>query len=305
MRPPRFLHRAAALVGTLALLVAALVFVVRPWSRSWGATSEEQTRVLPGDEIVPPPAGSYTRAITIHAPASVVFAWVAQTGQDRGGFYSYRLLENLVGCEMPMVDHLDPALQHWKVGDRLYMYPPNKAGGIGSVPVVVYERDSAIVFATSDDSTWGFVVDPIDEHTTRLLVRGRGATSAPFAALAFGVLAFEPMHFVMEKKMMITIASLSEGGRYTPVADDIAIATWAVTFGVFVASGVLALLGRRFREQLGSFAAAGVLFLALTYLQPPVAIAVALTLLLVVCTFFPRAFRSRWIDQPSAAAARA
>jgi hypothetical protein len=57
-----------------------------------------------------------TRAIMVQAPAEQVWPWVAQLGQDRGGFYSYRLLENLVGCDMPNLHHLDPALQQLRSG---------------------------------------------------------------------------------------------------------------------------------------------------------------------------------------------
>ena len=35
-----------------------------------------------------------TRAITIDAPCRSVWPWLAQVGVDRGGFYSYDLLDN-------------------------------------------------------------------------------------------------------------------------------------------------------------------------------------------------------------------
>ena len=41
-----------------------------------------------------------TRAVTIRAGADVVWPWIAQLGQGRGGFYSYDFLENLVGCDI-------------------------------------------------------------------------------------------------------------------------------------------------------------------------------------------------------------
>ena len=60
---------------------------------------------------------------------------MAQIGQDRAGFYSYEILENLVGCKMKNLDYLIPALQHWQEGDKLWMYPPDRAGGIGQAPL--------------------------------------------------------------------------------------------------------------------------------------------------------------------------
>ena len=108
---------------------------------------------LPGDEIVPAARSRETRAITIAAPAAQVWPWLAQLGQDRAGFYSYRLLENLVGCEMPNIEQLDPRLQSWKLGDKLWMYPPRKAGGVGFAVLAAYEPGRALGFATRQIGT--------------------------------------------------------------------------------------------------------------------------------------------------------
>ena len=51
---------------------------------------------LPGDGVVPGATAQQTRAIGIDAPAERVWPWLAQIGQDRAGFYSYDVLENLV-----------------------------------------------------------------------------------------------------------------------------------------------------------------------------------------------------------------
>ena len=66
----------------------------------WGATDEELARAWPGDELVPAPRGGFTHAISIQAPAAEVYRWAAQIGQDKGGFYSYEFLENLIGCNI-------------------------------------------------------------------------------------------------------------------------------------------------------------------------------------------------------------
>jgi len=90
--------RAAALAGCLGLLLAVYFAIARPWFRRWGATDAEVSMALPGDEIVPAATSRETRAITIASPARYVWPWLAQIGQDRAGFYSYQVLENLVGC---------------------------------------------------------------------------------------------------------------------------------------------------------------------------------------------------------------
>ena len=75
-------------------------------------------------------------------------------GFGNGGFYSFDLLENIVGC---------------------------------------------------------FIVEPIDASTTRLNVRGRSAVGRSWLEAAFDRAIFEPMHFVMERQMMIGIRDLAEG----------------------------------------------------------------------------------------------
>jgi hypothetical protein len=111
--------RLLALPGSFVVVMLAFFLFVRPWYLQWGATDEETRRPLPGDEIVPNAPGQETRAITIHASVDRVWPWLAQLEQDRGGFYSFDLLENLVGCDMPTDDRLRPDKQSWHVGDKL------------------------------------------------------------------------------------------------------------------------------------------------------------------------------------------
>jgi hypothetical protein len=77
----------------------------------WGATAAEVARRLPGDELIPHPASVSTRAITIQAPVERVWPWVLQTGQERGGLYSYQWLENLFGSDIHNADRIMPAWQ--------------------------------------------------------------------------------------------------------------------------------------------------------------------------------------------------
>ena len=65
-------------------------------------------KALPGDGLVLEPAIESTRAIIIRAPVEEVWPWLAQIGQDRGGFYSYEWLENLAGCRMRNADRVHP-----------------------------------------------------------------------------------------------------------------------------------------------------------------------------------------------------
>jgi hypothetical protein len=92
--------------GYLALLVST-----RRWHQHWGATNEEITRPLPGDDLIPNSKLDSTHAITIHAPADQVWPWLAQMGyEDRAGTYSYDLFERSAGRNL---DQLDPAIPPW------------------------------------------------------------------------------------------------------------------------------------------------------------------------------------------------
>jgi hypothetical protein len=69
--------------------------LVRSWMRNWGASVDEVRAKLPGESDFVSLQYQSRRAITINAPAEVVWSWLIQIGQGRGGFYSYDWLENL------------------------------------------------------------------------------------------------------------------------------------------------------------------------------------------------------------------
>lgn len=196
-----------AVIGGAGAL-AAYVLLIRPWHLKWGATEEELKMPLPGDELVKHPKLNATHAITINAPVAEVWPWLVQVGQKRGGFYSYTWLENLVGCEMSNADQIVPEWQDLKVGDEVWLHP--KAPPL---KVLAIEPGRAIVL----ENSWTFVLHPIDHHTTRLIIRGRGDFNPDLknALLNFilwrGV--FEPAHFIMERKMMLGIKERAEAGR--------------------------------------------------------------------------------------------
>ena len=56
-------------------------------------------------------------------PPEAVWPWLAQIGQDRGGFYSYEWLENLAGCRMRNADRIHPEWQDRQAGDTVLLHP--------------------------------------------------------------------------------------------------------------------------------------------------------------------------------------
>jgi hypothetical protein len=289
-------RRAGALLGATTCLLGLLLGAVRPWYSTWGASTEErharpavaQSRGLEPREV---------RAVSVRAPAEQVFAWLAQLGQDRAGFYSYDLLENLAGCRMPRIERLEPALQHWSVGDRLWMYPADELGGAGYARLVEYQPGSSLVFETrapgagaetAPTGLWALQVRATGPASTRLTASGFGGSAPSLIGAAFNRTVFEPMHFAMERRMLEGIAGLAEGHPISARADAVMIALWAVTFAVFIASAVLVLIGHSWRSRLLTFVAAGLVFQVLTLAQPSLALGVPLVAALLLLAWAPR-----------------
>jgi hypothetical protein len=192
-------------LGAAGLGLSAYALWIRPWHLRWGANDDEVAMSLPGDEFVPEPQLNATHAITINTPASYVWPWLAQMGQNRGGFYSYDWLENLCGCQLRNADSIHPEWQDLKVGDSVWLHP--KAPPL---KVLAIEPGQAIVL----EKCWTFCLIPIDEKATRLIIRGRGEFNPNFKNgllnLAVWRGVFEPAHFIMERKMMLAIKELAE-----------------------------------------------------------------------------------------------
>lgn len=188
--------RPLSVAGAIAALGYQLV--AKPWMRSWGATSAETKRALPGDELVPEPRISITHAVTIAASVERVWPWLAQIGQDRGGFYSYEWLENLAGCEMRNADRVHLEWQERRVGERVPLHP-----AVPGLPVTIFEPGRVIGL-----EGWGvFMVEPAGPAATRLIARGRIPGGLSF--LGYEVLLDIP-HFVMQRKMLLGIKARAE-----------------------------------------------------------------------------------------------
>ena len=152
---------------------------------------------LPGDDVVPDPALQTTRAVTVDAPVEEVWPWLAQIGQDRGGFYSYQWLENLAGCEMRNAEQIHPDWQHRDIGETVLLHPAT------GLEVARFEPERSYAFAGG----WYFALAPIGERRTRLFARGRiprGRFRVAYAAL------LEMPHFIMERKMLLGIKARAE-----------------------------------------------------------------------------------------------
>lgn len=199
-------------------LLAGLALAGRPWFLRWGATDDEARGPWPGDELSPLPASEATRAVTIHAPAAAVWRWLVQIGQERGGFYSYAWLENLIGARIHNADRILSEDNTREVGDTVWMAPPERYGGHACNRVAMVIPERALVLVDPRDygevegggvaphGTWALLLEPLDAATTRLVVRSRsGRRQGPMRYLLF-----DPIHFVMERKMMLGLRDRAE-----------------------------------------------------------------------------------------------
>ena len=207
----------AVVGGLLIALNVALGPLLHRWRTRWHATTDEVKERLPGDEIVRAPTWTYTHAITILAPRAAVWPWLVQIGQGRGGFFSYEVLENLVGCDIHNVLELRSELQQLRAGDKVRMH----AKGFGP-SVSVLDPGRALVLGSPPDAngsqaTWGFYLLQTDDGVTRLIERGRHAVGkGTQAKLGFGPYLIDPVGFVMSRKMLKTIKRLAEAAPWKP-----------------------------------------------------------------------------------------
>jgi len=101
--------RAATVVALGAVLYR---WLLRERLLNWGATEAEVHARLPGDELLDDADAVATRAVTVDAPPSAVWPWIAQMGPaPRGGAYTYDWIENRFGLNMHSADRVLPEFQ--------------------------------------------------------------------------------------------------------------------------------------------------------------------------------------------------
>ena len=170
------------LVNLVGGFTTVYFMVIRPWHLKWGTTADEVDRALPGDELISNPKINATHAITIDAPIDRVWSWIAQIGQGRGGFYSYEFIEDAMGLNIHNVDQILPEVPAPQVGEQLML-----SDNFG-VPYAIVDAPRTLVVHGDTrmgggsealklrpgdyvDVTWGWHLEPIDDHTTRLVER--------------------------------------------------------------------------------------------------------------------------------------
>ncbi len=206
--------------GASVMAYALLTPFLRKRRITWGASKDEVTRSLPGDDLLVEPTWGFTQAITVSAPAENVWPWLVQIGQGRGGFYSYEALENVVGCQMRNADTIIPEFQTLNRGDNVLLHPkvPMPVARVEPGRAIVLNYDSRTGFAASAtnkprnyfQSVWLFCVEPKEGGKSRLIARFRiGYQGSLRDKMAYGYM-MEAVSTTMQKRMLKGIKSRVE-----------------------------------------------------------------------------------------------
>jgi hypothetical protein len=210
-------------------MAAGYTLVVRPRIvQRWGASDEEVSCRMPGDELVPDARLVSTRAITIQAPPEQVWPWLVQIGYQRAGWYSYDTFEEWADVAN-FVDgpsssrRIVPELQNLRPGDWIYTHPD------GGFLVDTVEPQRMLILRTQIHPRTGQTVDlnqPLDGATyrvswafqlsesgpgqTRLVIRFRAAYPSKTWLVVASPVVLEPVVFLMEQKMLKGIKERAE-----------------------------------------------------------------------------------------------
>jgi hypothetical protein len=197
------LVRTRIVVLAIATALAGLYArVLRKSILNWGATDEETSTRLPGDELLEHADGVSTRAIDIDAPPAAVWPWLAQMGPaPRGGAYTYDWIENLLGLHMHSTDDVLAEFQNPQVGETFSL-------GSNRMKMDRVESERVLAWRSEDGNwVWTFVLEPRDGGT-RLISRNR--FRLPKLVARIGMLPMEPGSLVMERKMLRGIKQRAE-----------------------------------------------------------------------------------------------
>ena len=192
---------AAIVIGLIA------VVLLMPWMDRWGASPQEISASLPGDELVLSPNIGYTRGISVNASSEQIYPWIVQIGAEKGGWYSYEWFEtNVLRCQNTNADRIHEEWQGLKVGDKVKMCPDENMPP--AYLVARMDPDQAIVLGHQDGDkwveVWQFVLVPQQDGSTRLVIRSRSEMGGWFWNV------MRPGEFIMMRGMVLGIRGRAE-----------------------------------------------------------------------------------------------
>jgi len=209
-----------------ALLIALGVlglyaFAIRPRLLRWGATDDEVTRAYPGADIIPGGTRGGTMAVTIDAPPSAVWPWLAQMGVDRALWYTWDYWRP---WGLRSAERIHPEWQDIWVGYRMPATP--KGSTWWEVAALQPERFLGLRMSVDlrgrrfdpkttpprfyTDSLWAFLLEPLAGDRTRLVVSGYWAFRPKWLKGIVGVFMLEPSTWIMQTRQFAGIKRRAE-----------------------------------------------------------------------------------------------
>jgi proline iminopeptidase len=209
-----------AVFGALGLVVLYAV-VVRPRFVRWGATDAEVKEPYPGADIIAGGKRGTTMAITIDAPPSALWPWLAQMGVDRGIWYTWDYWR-LWGLRS--ADRIHPEWQNIFIGYRMPSTP--KGSAWWEVAALEPERFLGLRMSVDllgrrfdpkktiprfySDSLWAFLLEPQPGGRTRLVVSGYWAFRPQWLQGIVGFLFIEPSTWIMQTRQFAGLKRRAE-----------------------------------------------------------------------------------------------
>lgn len=219
------------------LLVVSFLTVSFAWLPGWihtyGATEQETLAKYPGDEILNAPVVAWTHAISIAAAPAVVWPWIAQIGDTKGGFYSFTFIENLIsGSDLyHNASRIISEFQNPQIGEEI----------ISTVLPIKDVKTGEYLLAASSDFmglgwTWVWYLQPVGTDQTRLIIRMKIQTPAEMSS-PIVIWVLDAGGFVMEKGMLRGIQERAEGRLMPSPIEPLEALLWFATLLIgFVAA---------------------------------------------------------------------
>jgi hypothetical protein len=167
----------------------------------WGATAEEISSSMVGDDLCSDATVVATRSITIGAAPQEVFPWIRQMGFGRGGWYSYDWLDNL-GRKSATTIHDE--WQSVEAGDKIPSGPISFTAAIVDAPRhFVLEIQSLGKKSPKRHFTLAYELRD-NPQGTRLVTRMRSRINLPLGSL-FEKLILGPGDGIMLRRQLLNI----------------------------------------------------------------------------------------------------
>lgn len=222
------------------LQLAIYDLFLKPIIATWGASEKEVSMPMAGDDKAL--TVTSTRAISINASKSEVWKWLVQLGADRGGFYSYEFIERAMGYKTRHQDLIKPEFKEIVVGDLVRGSIDEKSSIIPYNFRVLYVRPEETFVLDK----WGtFLLKEVNSKQTHLIIRTQEVDGSNLWLKATQYIEF-PLHFIMERRMLMGIKARVEAGENLQLSHSadifwflgIVLSGLLVCFLVFIGCGI-------------------------------------------------------------------